>query len=74
MNWKIPLADVDIGPEEMAAVQKVLQRGWLTMGDETSAFEEAFAQRVKAKQAIAVTNCTAALHLACLALDLGPGD
>ena len=74
MNWKIPLADVDIGPEEMAAVQKVLQRGWLTMGDETSAFEEAFAQRVNAKQAIALASCTAALHLACLALDLGPGD
>ena len=74
MNWKIPLADVDIGPEEVAAVQKVLQRGWLTMGDETSAFEEAFAQRVNAKQAIALASCTAALHLACLALNLGPGD
>jgi dTDP-4-amino-4,6-dideoxygalactose transaminase len=74
MNWKIPLADVDIGPEEVAAVQKVLQRGWLTMGDETSAFEEAFAQRVNAHQAIALASCTAALHLACLALKLGPGD
>lgn len=74
MDWKIPLTDIDIGPEEEAVVLEVLRRGWLTMGSETSAFEEEFAQRVKAKFAIAVTNCTAALHLTCLALNLGPGD
>ena len=74
MDWKIPLTDIDIGPEEEAVVLEVLRRGWLTMGSETSAFEEEFAQRVNAKFAIAVTNCTAALHLTCLALDLGPGD
>ena len=74
MNWKIPLADTDLGPEEEAAVLAVLRRGWLTMGEETGAFEEEFAGFTGAKHAIAVTNCTAALHLACLALELGPGD
>ncbi len=74
MNWKIPLADTDLGPEEEAAVLAVLRRGWLTMGEETGAFEAEFAAFVGAKHAVAVTNCTAALHLACLALGLGPGD
>jgi dTDP-4-amino-4,6-dideoxygalactose transaminase len=74
MNWKIPLADTDLGPEEEAAVLAVLRRGWLTMGEETGAFEEEFAAFTGTKHAIAVTNCTAALHLACLALELGPGD
>ena len=32
MNWRIPLADIDFGPEEAAAVQQVLQSRWLTMG------------------------------------------
>jgi dTDP-4-amino-4,6-dideoxygalactose transaminase len=74
MNWKIPLADVDIGLEEEAVVLEVLRSGWLTMGSETKAFEEAFARRVNTKHAIAVANCTAALHLSCLAIGLGSGD
>ncbi|MDX1412974.1 MAG: DegT/DnrJ/EryC1/StrS family aminotransferase [Candidatus Promineifilaceae bacterium] len=74
MKWKIPLADLDLGADEEAAVLEVLRRRWLTMGEETLAFESEFAELVGAEHAIAVTNCTAALHLACLALDLGPGD
>jgi len=74
MNWKIPLADIDLGPEEQEAVSQVLSRKWLTMGEETGQFEEEFAAFIGAKHAIAVTNATAALHLACVALDLKPGD
>lgn len=74
MNWRVPLADLDYGPEEEAAVQTVIHRRWLTMGDETRQFEEEFATFTGARHAIAVTNCTAALHLAAAALDLGPGD
>ncbi|MCA9950235.1 MAG: DegT/DnrJ/EryC1/StrS family aminotransferase [Anaerolineales bacterium] len=74
MDWKIPLADLDINQEEEAALLAVLRRRWLTMGAETEAFEAEFAAFTAAEHAVAVTNCTVALHLACLVLDLGPGD
>lgn len=74
MTWRIPLADIDIGSEEADAVRDVILSRWLTMGQVTQNFEIAFADFVQSKHAIAVTNATAALHLACLALDLGPGD
>jgi dTDP-4-amino-4,6-dideoxygalactose transaminase len=74
MNWSIPLSDIDFGPEESAAVQEVLQSRWLTMGAVTQKFEQTFAEYVGVKHAIAVTNATAALHLACVAAGLGPGD
>ena len=74
MQWKIPLSDIDFGPAEWNAVQHVLESKWLTMGAVTQEFEQAFAGYVGAKYAIAVTNATAALHLACLVAGLGPGD
>jgi len=72
--WRIPLADIDLGPEEEAAVLDVLRRRWLSMGGVTAAFEADFAALTGARHALAVTNCTAALHLAGLALGWGPGD
>jgi dTDP-4-amino-4,6-dideoxygalactose transaminase len=60
--------------EEEAAVLSVLRSKWLTMGGVTQQFEAEFSPLVQAKHAIAVGNCTQALHLACLALELGPGD
>ncbi len=74
MNWKIPLSDIDFGPEETAAVLSVLESRWLTMGGVTQAFESEFLAYVGVKHALAVTNCTAALHMACLAIGLLPGD
>jgi dTDP-4-amino-4,6-dideoxygalactose transaminase len=74
MNWRIPLADLDYGPAEEAAVQQVLRGKWLTMGAETQAFETRFAEAHGVKHAIAVSNATVALHLACLALGIGEGD
>ncbi len=74
MNWKVPLADVTIGEEEIAAAAEVLRSGWLTQGARVQAFEHAFAQAVGARHAVAVTNGTAALHLAYRATGLGPGD
>jgi dTDP-4-amino-4,6-dideoxygalactose transaminase len=74
MDWKIPLSDLDFGLDEMVAVNNVLQSKWLTMGSITDEFEQAFAAYVGAKYAIAVTNATAALHLACVVAGLGPGD
>lgn len=74
MNWKIPLVDLDLGSEESAAVINVLNNRWLTMAEITQEFEDAFAQYHQVKHAIAVTNGTAALHLACAALGIGRGD
>lgn len=73
-TWRVPLADIDLGSEEENAVLKVIQSRWLTMGEVTNEFEHQFADYVGAQHAVAVTNGTAALHLACLALGVGPGD
>jgi dTDP-4-amino-4,6-dideoxygalactose transaminase len=73
-TWRISLSDIDLGAEEIAAVQDVLQSRWLTMGEVTQQFESAFAAYTGAKYALAVTNATAALHMACTALGLKPGD
>jgi len=73
-NWRVPLTDVTLGPEEIDAVTAVLRSGWLSMGPETQRFEEEFARFLGAPHALAVANGTVALHLACLAMGLGPGD
>lgn len=74
MTWKFPLADIDFGPDEVAKVQSVLESRWLTMGSVTQAFEQAAADYLGVKHAIAVTNATAGLHLACSALGISEGD
>ncbi len=74
MTWRIPLADIDLGEEEIASVTHVLKSRWLTMGGVTQEFEEAFREFSGAKYALAVTNATAALHMACLAAGLKAGD
>jgi len=74
MDWSVPLADPDYGQEEEAAVLKVLRSNWLTMGAVTQEFEAQFAEEAGVKYAVAVSNATEALHLACLALGVGPGD
>ena len=73
MEWKIQLSDIDFGEEELGAVDRVLRSKWLTMGAVTQEFEQAFASYVHARHAIAVTNATAALHLACVTVGLKPG-
>ena len=70
----IPLFDVRLGDEQVEAVAETLRSGWLTMGPRTKEFEEAFAEHLGAKHALALSSCTAALHLAYLAAGVGPGD
>jgi dTDP-4-amino-4,6-dideoxygalactose transaminase len=70
----VPFFRPDIGDEEIAAVVETLRSGWVTIGPRTHGFEQAFAQWVGAPHAVAVSSCTAALHLALDALDLKPGD
>lgn len=74
MNWRVPLADIDFGLEEEVAVVGVVRSRWLSMGSITQEFEKEFAAFIGAKHCLAVTNATAALHLACLAVGIGPGD
>ena len=73
-NLHVPLADIDLGTEEIEVVADVLRSRWLSMGPITAEFERCFAEYIGVKYAFAVTNCTAALHLAHLALGAGPGD
>jgi len=70
----VPLADVVIAEEDLAAVVDTYRSGWLSMGPRTEELEAAFAAYTGARHALAVANGTAALHLACLAAGLGPGD
>jgi dTDP-4-amino-4,6-dideoxygalactose transaminase len=63
-----------VGDEEVAAVAETIRSGWLTTGPRTAELEERFAEYVGARHAIALSSGTAALHLALLALDVGPGD
>ena len=73
-DWRIPLSDLDYGSEEANAVQSVIASKWLSMGPEVQAFEQEFAAMQEAKHALAVSSATAGLHLALLALEVGPGD
>ncbi len=64
----------DIGDDEIDAVVETLRSGWLAPGPRVRAFEEAFAERIGVRHAVAVTSCTAGMHLALLACGVGPGD
>ena len=73
MSAEIPVAHVDIRPQDIEAVSRVLASGNLRQGKMVAQFEEALAMRVSAAHAVAVSSGTAALHLAYLAL-FQPGD
>jgi UDP-4-amino-4,6-dideoxy-N-acetyl-beta-L-altrosamine transaminase len=70
----IPYGHQDIDDADIAAVVDVLRSDWLTQGPAITRFERAIADFCGVRHAVAVCNATAALHLACRALGLGPGD
>jgi dTDP-4-amino-4,6-dideoxygalactose transaminase len=71
---ELPLFDLQLQPRDLEAVAETLRSGWLTLGPRTAEFERAFADQLGARHAIALSSCTAALHLAYLAASVGPGD
>lgn len=70
----IPYARQSLDEDDIAAVVEVLRGDWLTQGPNIASFEAAIAERVGAKHGIAVATGTAALHCACYAAGVGPGD
>ena len=70
----IRLAIPSIGDDDCAAVEEALRTGNLVQGERVATFERSFAQYVGVPHAVAVSNCTAALHLCLLALDIKVGD
>ena len=63
-----------LGEREIEAVTEVLRSGWVAQGPRVAAFESAFATAMQAEHAVAVSNCTTALHLALVVAGVGPGD
>ncbi len=73
-NHFIPFARPWIGDDEIEAVSEVLASKWISTGPKTAEFERRFAEYVGAKHALAVSSCTAALHLSLVAAGIGEGD
>src|ERR1043166_7765593 len=74
MTWRIPYFRHDLGRPELASIAAVLEGEILTTGEAVSAFEAKLAGYLGRPHVLGVTSCTGALHMALLALDIGPGD
>jgi dTDP-4-amino-4,6-dideoxygalactose transaminase len=74
MKYKIPLFDINYGREEKHTVSETLHSKWISMGRKVQSCENYFSAHLNVKHAIAVTNCTAALHLALIILGIKQND
>ena len=70
----LPFSPPLIGEEEIAEVVETLRSDWITTGPKVRRFEQEFAEAIGAQAALAVSSCTAAMHLALAALGVGPGN
>jgi dTDP-4-amino-4,6-dideoxygalactose transaminase len=74
MEFKIPLFDLNFGKEEEEAVIETLRSKWISSGPKTTEFENLFAGMLNTRHALALTNCTSALHLAMKLVEVEEGD
>lgn len=75
MTWDVPFFDLNFGDDEQAAITEVIKSNWLTSGPRIEEFENKFSNKHgDGYLTVSVSSCTAALHLALLALGIGPGD
>ena len=70
----IPIAKPFLGVEEAQAAYDTILTNWITQGPKVTEFEQKFAELVGAKYAVAVSNCTTALHLSMIVAGIGQGD
>lgn len=74
MSYQIPLFDLNFDEAEARAAYDVIKSGWISTGPKCQEFEEKFADMLGARYAVSLANCTMALHLAMVILNIGPGD
>jgi dTDP-4-amino-4,6-dideoxygalactose transaminase len=74
MSYKIPLFDLNFDERETLAAVETIKSKWISMGPKTVTFEQKFAQMLNAEHAVALSNCTVALHLALKLVGVQPGD
>ena len=74
MNYTIPLFDLNFDEKEEQAVLETIKSKWISTGPKTAAFESKFEKMFNVNHAVALTNCTVALHLAMKLLDIQEGD
>ena len=74
MGYKIPLFKLNFDEKEAQAAYDTINSGWISTGPKNEALEQMFIDMFHVKYAVSVTNCTGALHLACMLCGLGPGD
>lgn len=70
----IPITKVVFNNDDLQAIIKPLESGWVVQGPQVKKFEKRWSEFTKAKNSIAVSNCTTALHLSLAALDIKSGD
>lgn len=74
MEYKIPLFDLNFGEEEIQAVTETIRSKWISTGPKCEELENLFVNMMNVKYAVSLSNCTDALHLACLTCGIKPGD
>jgi dTDP-4-amino-4,6-dideoxygalactose transaminase len=74
MSWDVPITDLKVRDEDVESYLDSVRSCWWTMGPTTDRFEEEFEKWIGTQHAVAVSSGTAALHLACVAAGVGPGD
>ena len=73
-EFSVPIARTNLTEDEVKSVLEPLQSGWLVQGPQVKSFEDKWSNFTGAPHSLAVTSCTAGMHLAVAALNLGPGD